>query len=40
MNQYRNKISGPLLDRIGLHIEVPGVSYQQSQTLDNKTVRQ
>ena len=30
---YRNRISGPLLDRIDLHIEVPPVPYHQLSTL-------
>jgi magnesium chelatase family protein len=29
VEQYRNRISGPLLDRIDLHIEVPVVEFQQ-----------
>ncbi|HEY3440826.1 MAG TPA: ATP-binding protein [Paludibaculum sp.] len=29
MQQYLGKISGPLLDRIDLHIEVPAVPYQE-----------
>ena len=27
--KYRNRISGPLLDRIDIHIEVPAVKYKE-----------
>ncbi len=29
ITKYRNKISGPLLDRIDLHVEVPAVKYKE-----------
>lgn len=32
VNKYRNKISGPLLDRIDIHVEVPRITFQE---LDN-----
>jgi magnesium chelatase family protein len=28
IQNYRNKISGPLLDRIDLHVEVPAIQYR------------
>ena len=33
IQNYRNKISGPLLDRIDLHVEVPTIRYQQLATI-------
>jgi len=30
--QYRSKLSGPLLDRIDLHVEVPAVKYEDLQS--------
>jgi len=27
--RYRNRISGPLMDRIDIHVEVPAISYDQ-----------
>ena len=34
MQRYRNRISGPLLDRIDIHVEVPAMDYQQLASLD------
>jgi magnesium chelatase family protein len=34
IQQYLGKISGPLLDRIDLHIEVPAVPFQELRTRD------
>jgi magnesium chelatase family protein len=33
IQNYRNKISGPLLDRIDIHIEVPAMRYQELSSL-------
>jgi len=41
--RYRNRISGPLLDRIDLHVEVPAVPYRElkgvGQGADSATMR-
>ena len=34
IQNYRNKISGPLLDRIDIHIEVPSIRYQELASLE------
>lgn len=34
LQAYRNKISGPLLDRIDIHVEVPAVHYQELTSLE------
>lgn len=34
INAYLNKVSGPLLDRIDLHIEVPAVDYKDLENKD------
>ncbi|MGD9613590.1 MAG: YifB family Mg chelatase-like AAA ATPase, partial [Kiritimatiellia bacterium] len=34
MQRYRNKISGPLLDRIDIHVEVPAMEYQELASLE------
>ncbi|MBG0791634.1 MAG: YifB family Mg chelatase-like AAA ATPase [Desulfovibrionaceae bacterium] len=43
VQRYRGKISGPLLDRIDLHVDVPAVPYddlrQPRSTVDSATMR-
>ena len=29
VDEYRSRISGPLLDRIDLHVEVPALAYEE-----------
>jgi len=37
IQSYRNRVSGPLLDRIDIHIEVPPVGYQEISDLKRGT---
>ena len=34
IQKYRNRISGPLLDRIDIHVEVPAVRYQELSSAE------
>lgn len=34
MTRYRNRVSGPLLDRIDIHVEVPAMEYQELASLE------
>lgn len=33
MERYRGRISGPLLDRIDLHVEVPSLTYEEITSM-------
>jgi magnesium chelatase family protein len=35
VHRYRNKVSGPLLDRIDIHVEVPAIDYQEFKSKQN-----
>ena len=40
IKRYQNRISGPLLDRIDLHIDVPPLQAQELQTINlSKTLK-
>src|SRR5438309_2859307 len=34
IQRYRSKVSGPLLDRIDIQVEVPGLRYQELASTD------
>jgi magnesium chelatase family protein len=34
IQRYRSKVSGPLLDRIDIQVEVPGLRYQELASKD------
>ena len=44
IQRYRNRTSGPLLDRIDIHVEVPAVHYQDLATVErgesSETIRE
>jgi magnesium chelatase family protein len=37
IQRYRNKISGPLLDRIDMHVEVPALSFEELRFSSTST---
>ena len=40
LDRYRRKISGPLLDRIDMHVDVPRLSYDEMRGPQGETSRQ
>ena len=36
IQRYVSKISGPLMDRIDIHIDVPAVNYKETRGSDSK----
>ena len=34
VQKYRNRISGPLVDRIDIHVEVPAVAYRKLRSME------